>query len=110
MKNVHFNVEKFFHEAMNDEIVYSENMEKEQFELYLDSLFIKLAKLKSNEAKKQIEIIERMKRSLRRFQYVIINHSVQAKLIKELTLQNQILELKNNDLEKENNNLKENIK
>jgi hypothetical protein len=107
MKKHRFDLEKMFRDSMNDELVYAEFLEKEKFDLYLDGLFIKLAKLKTEDAETQIEIIERMKRFLKRQQYILTNHIYQSKLIQELNLQNQILELKNEDLKKEINKLKQ---
>jgi len=100
---------KLHKDVLNDELIISEQMDRELFNVYLSGLYNKLLKINTKEAKEQIEIIEKMQNSLKVQQYNLVLQSVQAKLIRELNIQLKALEIKNKDLEKENNNLKENI-
>lgn len=48
-----------------------------------------------------------MKRSLKRQQYILVNHSIQSKLINQMTIQIQQLEQNIDNLTNENENLKQ---
>lgn len=103
----HSDLEKIFNDCCNDDLVNSEKIDKAVFENYLDVILHKLKKSNNIEAEKQIIIIERMKRSLKRQQYILVNHSIQSKLINQMTIQIQQLEQNIDNLTNENENLKQ---
>jgi len=102
-------LKKLYHDAMNDDLVNSEMLNKHRFENYLTGLFIKLAKVNTPEARNQMEIIEQMQRDLERQKYILALHNLQARMLRDYTRQIVNLERYNKDLKEENNNLKSNI-
>ena len=113
MKLTNENIEKIYKiykSAMTDISTTTLFLEKMAFESYLDILFIKVVKIKTPEAEKQLQHIEWMKNWLERQTNINLINVIQSRML--LTYENQIVKLQfeNQKLLEENQKLKENIK
>lgn len=103
-------IEKIYNDAVRDMSLTTHLLEKSEFEMYLTGLYVKLSKLKSSEAEKQLQMVEWMQRWLNKQRYINTINIVQAGLINELNNQVVKLEYDKQELINENVKLKENIK
>lgn len=109
MKLTNEQIQKIYSSAMRDISSTSHFLEKSAFESYLTAMFIKVVKIKTIEAEKQLQTIEWMQNWLERQTNINLINVIQSRML--LTYEKQIvkLEFEKEELLKENINLKQNI-
>lgn len=105
----HFDIEKLYNEAKNENALDIHLFQKATIESFLDAMVYKVLKVKSEEAERQLDNIEFMQRYLKRQENVNVMRILQAKIITSLEHELIKLEAKNKQLLEENIQLKNSI-